>query len=455
MKNVFSSIATGSVVITVSRLMLKVLSFGSYVLVLQRLSLHDYGVVSLALSISGPVLALSGLGLDDLLSSNGARARGEGKAEEFAHTLRGFVYVKFAILVAITIALIFGRTLLGDKYRDLLEQFFIPLIAWIWVVNIRWLADMLLQMRELFTRYAKANVIENSVRLCVVIGLYLTDRIDISTVIWSYVAAKLFASFFTLGIVRGTLGRERHFVRSLKDYWRFIRTKGFWEIIRMQIGSLLSGVGMWIVGFILGLEAVAVYSFVSIMNSLVSQMTPFRQILYPIMARLSPEAAASSFTARRMSKYSFWLAAALIPLSMIVAPIGIGIFVPKYLPAIPVFYLMVWTQLLVAATVSHGPFMYARNEQKYLLGLSFFGTVSSLTLAPLLIWLLGLYGAVLENHISGTIIAYLRERRLRKKHAISTFSFRDLFVFDKTDREFLRRFGEFIRLKLKTKLSRG
>lgn len=454
MNNVFSSIATGSVVITASRFVLKLLSFLSYILVLKQLSLHDYGVVSLALTISGPVLALSGLGLDDLLASNGARARGENKLKEFLPTIRGFLYIKFVIVLAITIAIAFGRSLLGDKYRDLLEQFFIPLIAWVWIVNIRWVADMLLQMTERFTRYAKANIIENSTRLVVVIGLYAADRITIATVIWSYVVAKLIASIFTWEVVIRMFGRGVGVIKPLKDYFSFIRHKGFWEIIRMQVGSLLSGVGLWIVGFMLGLEAVAIYSFALTMNSLVSQMTPFKQILSPIMARLSPEAGASSFTARRMAKYSFWLAALLIPVSMIGAPIGISLFVPKYGPALSVFYLMVWSQLIVAATVSHAPFMYAKNEQKYLLGLSMFGTISAVTLAPLLIWLTGLYGAVLENHLSGVIIAWLRERRLRKKFSITTFRFGDLLVYDQADREFIQRFKEFVRLKVKSKFGR-
>lgn len=449
MKNVFQSIATGTIVISLSRIVLKGLSLVSYLLVLQQLSLREYGIVSLALSVSGPVLAFSGLGLDDLLFANGARARGEKTLPEFLPTIRGFIFTKFGIVVVVTVVLVFIRSLLGQNYRDLFEQFFIPLIVWIWVTNVRGLADGLLQMHENFKRLAAANVIENVLRLAIVVGLAATHRISISTVIWSYVLAKIISSVVAIAPVADIARGALRFRQSMMAYLRFIKHKGFWEIIRMQIGGIFSGIGQWIIGFLLGLEAVALFAFVSTMNSFVAQFTPFRQILYPIMSRLSPESGATSFTARRMSKYAFWLAVLLIIVAAIGAPIGLTLFLPKYLIALPYFYLLLPTQLLNAATSSHGPLMYARNEQRFLLGLSLFGTISSVTIAPALMLVFGLYGAILENHLSTFIIAWLRERRLRRRHDIQTFVLRDVLTYDDFDRQAIHRFVAFIKTKVR------
>ncbi|MFA6429349.1 MAG: hypothetical protein WCV84_02515 [Patescibacteria group bacterium] len=452
MTQVFRSIAHGSAVITASRLLLKVLALGSYYIILRKLSLHDYGIVTLALSISGPVLAISGLGLDDLVFANGARARGEKRFGEYQATIRGFLAVKFVLVIALTLMLIWVQTLLGQKYQDLLAQFFLPLLCWIWVTNIRGFFDAYVQMCEEFSVYARASIVESIIRLILVVGFFLFWEINIATVLWAYVLSK------ALGSAEVILAVFRHkfasvaLHASLIAYVRFVREKGAWEIARMLVGQLLSNLGQWLLGIMVSVEAVALMSFATTLNSIVTQLSPFKQVLLPVMARLSAEAGSASLVARRMSKYGMWLAVVVVCVSAVVAPIGVAWMVPKYLPAIPLFYLAMVSQLINATTMSHGSLMYAYNEQRYLLGLSLFGTLSSFTLLPALTWTMGAYGVLIENHVSTIVIAWLRERRLRSKYGVSTFRIQDLWHWTEEDRTTLLRVIAAVRTRVRSRL---
>jgi len=439
MKDIFSSIARGSFIIMSSRVILKVFSLGSFYLIINGLSLHDYGLITLALSVSGPVLALSGFGLDDLVVAQGARARGEKRWKDFASIYGGFALTKVLFTGFIVVLLFWFRTLLGGQYRELLDQFFLPLVVWIAVASIRTLLDSTLQMEEKFSWFAKANILENAVRLAIVAGLFFTHAMSVPALLWAYVAAKAVGGILiSPALFRVTL-ISVSFVSMIRSYIRFIAGQGRWEIFRMLTGSLFSGINQWIVGLFLGLEAVALLSFASTMNSFLGFLLPFRQILFPIMARLSSEPKTSSFVARRMSKYSVWLNSAIVLLAGIGAPLVVAIFAPQYNAAVPVFWLLSFSQILNAISTSHGTLLYALSEQKFLFKLSLLGTILAMSVLPLFTWLFWVYGTVLENHLATALIIWLRERRLRQKHHLISFSFKDLLVFDHFDRMAMKR----------------
>ncbi len=453
MKGVFSSIAKSSAIIMGSRVILKSLSFVSFFLIITGLSLAEYGLVTLALSVSGPVLALSGLGQDDIVMARAARARGEKTWSAFAPTYGGFVIGKITITGVLVVLVFWFRELLGGDYRELLDRFFAPLIVWIAVTSLRALLDTTLQMQERFAWYAKANITENTVRLVIVVTLFFLGGLSVPSLLWAYVGAKIAGACFALPVLFGIPFVSVGPIVMVKAYAGFIATQGKWEVLRMLAGNLFSGINQWVVGLIMGLEAVAVLSFASAMNSFLAYLLPFRQILYPIMARLSSEGAASSFVARRMSKYSTWLNAAIILTAGIASPFVIGWFVPHYLSSVPVFWLLSFSQILNGISTSHGTMLYAYREQKFLFFLSLTGTVSALTFLPLLTWLFWVYGTVLESHLSSGLIIYLRERRLRKRHGISTFGAKDIFVFDEFDRSVFQRLKTAVKHRLTSRHS--
>jgi len=452
MKGIFTSIVRSSFIIMGSRMILKVFSLGSFYFIVNGLSLHDYGLVTLALSVSGPVLVLSGLGLDDMVVAQGARARGEKHWEKFASIYGGFALTKVLSTGLIVALLFWFRELLGGQYRELLDMFFSPLVVWIAVASIRTLLDSTLQMEERFGLFAKANVLENSFRFIIILGLFFAHGMSISAILWAYVIAKAVGGLFISPALLRVIFISDTFTNMLKAYGHFIRIQGRWEMLRTLVGNLFSGMNQWIVGLLLGLEAVALLSFASTMNSFLASLLPFRQILFPIMARLSHTAETSSFVARRMSKYSVWLNSGMIITAGLFAPFVVAWLAPQYSPAIPVFWLLSFSQILNAISTSHGTLFFALSEQKYLFKISFTRTLSAFSILPLFTWLMGIYGTILESHFSTIFVIILRERHLRIKHKLITFVFKDLFVFDDFDRAALKRVQMAIFRRLKRAL---
>jgi O-antigen/teichoic acid export membrane protein len=445
MSGVFQSILKGSVVIAVSRAVLKIFSAISYFLVLRELSVGSFGVVSLALSVSGPALAICGLGLDDMVISQAARSRGAGTFDAFKGVLRGYAAFRFAALAFLLAGVVGFAPLLSDEYQDVFRQFQLPLLCWIALNVLRVLVDGLQQMQERFGVLARANVIETFSRMVVVFALFASHRIDVPNVIWSYVAAKAVG---TAVLLPGLAVLGGGAIRSdVVRFYRFVVEGGTWEILRNFTGSLFSSIDQWIVGIFLGAESVGLLSFASSLNSLLAQALPFRQVLFPILSRLSNEARTSSFVSRRIAKYSAWLNTAVVLAAAIAAPYAVAWFMPGYREAVPVFQFLSVAQIMSALTVSHGSLLYALKEQRFLFGIGLLSTASALTVLPLLTRSFGVMGAVAERHISSLVTIALRERRLRRQHGIVSFDAGDLLVFDDFDRRVVGRLRDVVRTR--------
>lgn len=443
MPRIFRSILGGSAIIVFEKTVSRALSLVALWVVTQGLSRTDYGVVVLALSVSGPVLVLGGLGLDESVLAAGARLRGKGQAEDAARLFSGFAFMKLTVSAVVIVSLFWVKNLLGETYRPVLEGFLLPLQVWIALTAVRTLQDTALQMQERFAWSSFGLVLETFGKLAVLAVLFFQHTVFVPTVIWAYVAGKALAALVTAPALFAFVPRYgiASSLRSLRD---FVRGQGKWEVVRMSVGSFFSGLDQWIIGIFASLEAVAIYSLASTMRSVIQQLLPFRQILFPMLARMSRERHATSFVARKMAKYGIWLNTLIILVAIALVPPVVRILFPDYLLAIPVFYALLPTLLLNAAGMGQTPVLLALGEQRYQFGLSMLSTVSGLTLLPLLTWRFGIFGAVGEQILSTAAMVVMRERRLAKR-GVRTFSPMDVAIVDDFDRSTYRRVFETLR----------
>lgn len=438
MGKLFSSIARGSVWVTASKIGARAFSLVSLWLVTATLSRTDYGVVVLALTVSGPVLVLGGLGLDDVMLAATSRLRGEGKKTDADFLLQAFAVIKAAVTATVILLLIPAPSLLGAKYQPILSSFLLPLQCWVGLSAIRTLLDTRLQSLERFGAVSMATVLETAGKLGALgVFFFVTGSLSVPAVVWAYVAGKVVA--LAPGLTAAASLWPRQGLRlPFRMYRDFIARQGLWAMAQSFVGSLFSGVDIWALGLIAGLDAVALYSLAVSMRSVVLQAVPFRQVLFPILSRMSVERDAASFVAQRMTKYSVWMGCLLAAIAAVVVPSVVQVFFPKYISAIPLFFFLLPSLVTNALGGGHAPLLYALKEQPFLFRLALGGTLSSLTVLPLLAWKFGPYGAALESYISTGFIAWAREMRVRG-HGIRTVSFIDLVRIDDYDRNVIRR----------------
>ncbi|TAK04878.1 lipopolysaccharide biosynthesis protein [Patescibacteria group bacterium] len=448
MARLFRTLALGSLTISGARMATRGFSFVSVLLITAGLSVQDYGVLALALSVSGPVLTLSGLALDDVVLATAARLRGEHHAAAAADLMRGFALQRILMAALAIVAMGLLPGVLGPTYEPVVRGFILPLQCWVAMTILSVIGNHGVQLQERFPVLATSTIAESAVRLAVVGAFVFMGQLSVATVLWSYVIAKGAGVVLLVPGVGAFLSPGNGMRSAAAQVWKLMRGGGKWEMARGGVDQLFSGVDVWLLGLVAGLQAVAVYSLAVTVKSVISQMLPFRQILFPVLARMSSETRGSAFVAQRMSKYGIWFYAAVVLLAAVTMPWAVALFFPKYASAVPVFYLVLPSLFLDALSMSHAPLLYAHGQQRFLLAVSAVNTAAVLAALPAFSKALGAAGALLVHQASTAAMIVVREWRLRRL-GVRSFVLRDLATVDDFDRRAVARIVEAARSRLR------
>ena len=216
--------------------------------------------------------------------------------------------------------------------------------------------------------------------------------------------------------------------------------------------EVLNDATPWLIKFFVSTEGVAFYSLAINMVNLAQDFIPMAAIV-PILALKADDLGGLSFIFKKTVKYTIWIGTLFLIGSFVIVPPAIMLIFPKYYPAIPVFLAMAVVLPIYGAV---------RVVFKTLGVLREYGIIAARLFPELAILFVGSAVLMPLFGIVGIGLVYLAryiERfwflytRLVKKYPALKLRIRDLFKFDRFDKDFAKR-TLFHFLKL-LKLGRG
>lgn len=404
------------------------------------LTLFEYGVVTLVLSVTGPVNSISGLGLDELILADTSRSLGEKRFGYAKKLLLSFFRVRIIIAAALIFFGWFLRGPLEARYGPAISHYFFLVFLLICAQFLKNAVNLIFQIHQKFGYLSFFGTAEVVVRFLAIILFWRLSSLTIATTLLSYVIAtalpvilllpaviKTIPYFFT---VRGESGGV---------IWQILRRHGKWQMALDISSSFISNIKYWLIKLFLSTEAVAVFSVAQSMYSAVASLLPMKSVMFPIIAEKSGEPAVMRALLARSTKYSLIVYSGLLFLSWFIAPPFIRVFFPKYVIGIFIFQLMALRLPLNAFSISQAPLLTILKEQKYIFLMALVNAASVMLLLPLFMSLFGLVGVVAEWLITVLLIIFLREIYLRRKYGISSIDVRSFFTIDHYDKVIVRR----------------
>lgn len=435
--------------LSASSILVRIISFLTVIIVTHFLSVRDYGAYILFLSVVGLFGTLSGLGMDELVTADIARAFGE---KDFARGKR--LFFEFCrTRLFLVISLLAGSLLLKDffveRYSVAFGEFFTYLVLIVLMQYCKNVIALLFNVHEKFNLIAKLNIIEMLGKFLVILAMVYSLGLNLQLFIIANIISLAFvAIFFAPKAI--SLYRELPQYHGLAPQLmpKVMAGHGKWQIGSNIVSSLMNSVTYWLIKAFLNTESVAIYSLAQSMLSFLAGLLPLKTIMLPIIARKSGDKFSIAHLMSRTTKYSLLLYFLAIVFGLLLARPVASIFLPKYLAAIPVFSVHVFRLLFNPFSFSQVPLLYARNKQKFLFFSTLLDSVIVLILAPLLMRKFGVVGLAIEGLITLFIMTSWRELYIRKKFGISSIVFKKLFFFDKYDRSLLREIVPELRNKL-------
>lgn len=440
MTSLTTKIARGTFFLSLGNFVSRFFSFITVIVATRGLSLFEYGVVMLVLSVTGPVNSISGLGMDELIVADTAKSLGEGRAGSAKKLLLSFFKIKILIISLLILIGWFFRVALEARYGPAIREYFFLIVFLVLAQYLRNSFNIIFQIHQKFFELSLLSVLDVLVRFTAVILFWQFSILNIHTAIASYVLSALIPALICLPWIFKIATQFYRVPQEAEGiFWLILKRHGKWQMALDVVSSIISNIKYWLIKIFLSTEAVAVFSVAQSMYSAVASLLPMKSVIFPIIAERSNEPKVMRSLVARSTKYSLIFYLGLLAVSWFIAPTFIKVFFPKYLIGIFIFQLMALRLPLNAFSISQAPLLTVLKEQRYVFFLAIVNAVSVIILMPLLMLKWGIAGAAVEGLITVILIISLREIYLRRKHHISSVSLRSFFIVDEYDKIILNR----------------
>lgn len=441
-QSLFKIVRDGGITVFSANFILKLLGFLSTIIVLRELSVYDYGVWRLLLSIITFSLIVTLPSIDGFIGADLGRELGSKNTSLYKSM---FLKISSALIMVGLVAsiILFFSAPFVTKVSG------IDLTLYIRLLSISLIFSVISRIYKFaFSTHLKFNlnngigVLNKILYLLILFVLFFWFDLKILAVVIAYVGSfvgsvLLFTPFFIKTTIY--LKNQPYSEYSIKN--TILREHGKWGMISSYFDDFVSSVRPWIIGYFTSIEVVGLFSAAMSLFSEVSNFSPVNNVLNSVIPRLSQQKDKMFFLINRSLKYGIWIFSVLGLLAALFVPIAVYIFIPNYESSIPAFIILLISLFAIPANGIANSLLNTFRFQKELFMSSIKPqALSLLVILPISLVTLGLYGAVLDRILATYLVSLYRFKYTKKVLPGLNFKISDLFIFDSYDKNTFFRF---------------
>jgi O-antigen/teichoic acid export membrane protein len=376
-------------------------------IILKALSFFHFGVYQLFLS----ALGIAGLflldGFNAVVLNDVIRFGREGESEK---AKRLFVeYVRFKLVAGTLLAgLAYGVGVAVSRLYDvdigILIQILSPVIL---AESIMTIIFVFLRSQLRFGVVASQGFFREVAKLALIGWFFFTSGITIRAVIIAFSISGVFMAILVAvwlyPSIRTWLKGSRHGVPLLRAIFF---GEGKWAIGRAGVKDLGKKLNPWLIKVFISTEAVSFFSVAMSLVDLIQSFFP-GNLLSSIIPREFADRERLRYVFVRGLKYTIIISLLLTVLGFVIVPLGVSLALPKYLPALPLFFVLGARIVCYAVGKMAGAVLTAARDQRFLFNRMLFTILITLALAPFVYPALGIWGAVLVSVLNAFVAAAL------------------------------------------------
>lgn len=439
------SIATKGVAwVSTSTVVIKVIGIVYIILVLGHLSVYEYGVVELLISIP-PLMGILNLpGLEQVLVADIGRERARGDRKLMQYLVESYLALRLPLAFLAWALLFFSapyieqfyNQAIGDMVRILSFSFLFSPLRSLYLLTFS--VSLSYQYASLF------RVCEEVGKLAVVAFCLLALDMSATAVIWGYVSADVVALICLSGLFL-KMRREVFGPLAMSGGWKdplfVIKHHGKWSIFGSYLHTFGQNIRPWIIKFFLGTHAVGLFAVAYGMFQNTMSLIPIGQVVAPLIPQYLDKKRQLYELLNSSVKYHL-LASIAASISMIVfMPVLIYFFFPQYADSYLLFVGLLATAIPVSLTSIYNSVFVALKAQRDLFVANVLLLASIVCILPIAVLLFGLYGIAVELFVSATIFSLNRYWKLHQLLPGYQFKFEELVSVTAADRLLFKMFS--------------
>ncbi len=406
-------------------------------LVVYYLSLYEYGVYQLILSIIATASSFT-MGLfDDLVLVDLTRYLGRGELPLAKKLFKEHAAIKAILGFAISLIVIASSSIIAVHYgKDI--GYLLRIIGFVLLLGAGQSVMQIFFDSNLYFRAVKYPFVGEAAKLVILIPFFLMGKFGITQLLIAVAGGQLCSFLFSFyhfwklyrGKFNGIVAVEGGLIKPL------IKSRGLWIVLRYFLSRVSANLRPWVIKFLVNTEAVALFSFARNILSIIMRLMPLGTFGILLPRELGNEGRLR-YIFSRVIKYSLYLGLIFALGSLFVLPFFVNLLIPKYNAAM--FLLRILTPIVVLYSLYKifRMTLIALKEHKSLL----LRSLDESILAPMLLFVLipifGIAGAAIEWVVTYGLTTLFFYSALARNYPYFKIKLRDL-LFDKYDAGLLK-----------------
>ena len=421
-------------------------------LILSFLSVYHFGLYQLVLAFIGLVGGFNLDQFDGAISIEMRHYFNRGEKSLARRIFSEYVVVKLMLAVFLALAVFLGASLIADHYRADIGLF-------IKISSALLIIDAALSVERIFLKsvfsftFFGVTAVRELVKL-VFLTLMVLEGYEISIVsiltvhLLGWLAALIFLSIFFGRQYQEVFTKTDSAWLKLRGAGKFagryllagiVKTYGKLIMIRYSFARLTKNATPWLVKFFINTEAVGLYSLAVNLIAFIEELFPINMLSYVFQANVGDRANLRRIFNRSV-KYALWFGTMAAVAGLVLMPWLIGMILPKYVSALPLFKLMLAALPVFGVYKIFKWLLTALREYKILAMRTVTEALTILLVLVITLPAVGLLGAGLAYiaiYLSRVLFLY---PAMVKAHPHLKFHWGEMVKFDQNDKDFMKKF---------------
>ncbi len=422
-----------------------IISFFSSLLIIIHLSVYEYGLLVLALSIVAVFEFFLDFGLSPVISTEIAQELGKERLD-YAKTLI-ISFSKFTLFMGIVVSLlifIFSNTLADFVSKPAVASLIRIASLMIFLTSLKYIFELSFESSLRFKYRGAMDTLESLSKVGWVVSFIYLGVFNLETAFLCYsLAMAVSLSVSWVFLIRSV--EQYRGIRPVKKplFKNIIKRHGKYRIIMQSFQKVQGNLPLWILEFLLGVEAVGIYALARRVYDFISLfLKSIEKVLIPTISYeiVRNKERVKRIIARGM-KYGLFISLLTVISSWIlINPILSLLGLERYYPSIPIFNVIVLNLVIIGGLYLARPLLFALKAQKELTLIHIATTIEMIVLTYYLTVLLhSPLSLPLTLIISNITVLVLRYRIIFKIAPSMRPSWREVLFLDQYDKNLLRR----------------
>jgi O-antigen/teichoic acid export membrane protein len=415
----------------------KFVGFASTFLILKHMSISEYGLLELALATIAIFNFFFLPGVQQVVIVDISKAIANDDTSHARAITRSFFRIQMLLSITAFIVII-GLSYIpivhvGDVSRQIMR-----ILAFGFLLSpLRQTANTILAATYHFKHKVVAGIVEETAKclLLILFFLVLKQHGPVS-VAYSIILASLVQYPIIIPMYLRVV-KKWNIARAHVNIFSYIKGQSFFAMLTSYATTFGQSARLWIIRVFLGPDAVGLFSLALGLYNHTQSLFNVSTAILPVLSRYKHEPKHLYRIAHKAIKYQliFFVVTGLLAISF--GPLLLKLLLPKYIPVLPLYFIMLLAVMSSAFAVVFTALFQAIGAQKDLFIATAVKTVLILALCPIAILVFGVYGPSVELVLTITLFSLLRYKVLAHDMPGFKIDVATFFSFDEDDKTIL------------------